>query len=73
MPPSLVAPTAERVPCLAVTAMVVHLVGDRTSVVVDLSTGVPTVRHWGARIPDSDVDDLATAIERRIARLTPGP
>lgn len=66
----------ERVPCLAVAdtvaGMVVHLLGERTSVVVDLSTGVPTIRHWGARIEDADVEDLLAAVARPVANGTLG-
>ena len=40
--------------------MLIHLARPSCSVVVDLTTGVPTVRHWGAALP---VDiDLAAAL-----------
>ncbi|MCU1392556.1 MAG: alpha-galactosidase [Ilumatobacteraceae bacterium] len=47
--------------------MLIHLVGARASVVVDLATGVPTVRHWGARLePDTDLDAAFAVLERPI-------
>ena len=48
--------------------MLVHLAGEQTSVVIDLSTGAPTIRHWGSPLgPDVDLDLLAAAAQRPIA------
>jgi len=41
--------------------MLIHLARPHCSVVVDLSTGVPTVRHWGAAFPIER--DLAAALD----------
>jgi alpha-galactosidase len=46
-------------------AELVHLAGDRTSILVDVSTGVPTILHWGAPLgPDTDLEPLALALAR---------
>ena len=50
--------------------MSVHLVSGRTSVVVDLSTGAPTIRHWGARLTDADAEDLVDVAARPVANGT---
>ena len=48
--------------------MLVHLAGACTSVIVDLSTGAPTIRHWGALLgPDTDLDAVVAAATRPIA------
>ena len=48
--------------------MLIHLAGTRCSVIVDLTTGVPTVRHWGAALPlDIDLASTVTASTRPIA------
>ncbi len=48
--------------------MLIHLTGAGTSVVIDLSAGVPTVRHWGALLdPSTDLDALVAATVRPIA------
>lgn len=41
--------------------MLIHLARAQCSVVVDLATGVPTVRHWGASLPTGV--DLASTVE----------
>ena len=48
--------------------VLIHLWGSNTSVVIDLTTGVPTVRHWGAALNhDIDLDALVSATTRPIA------
>lgn len=48
--------------------MLIHLTGSWASVVVDLSTGVPTIRHWGALLgSDIDLDAIVAATTRPIA------
>ncbi len=54
--------------------MLVHLAGTgpaslaRTSVIVDLLTGAPAIRHWGARLPDgTDVHSLVASMTRSVA------
>ena len=39
-------------------------------VVVDVSTGAPTVLHWGAPLGEADVDALAAALDRPIVNGT---
>ena len=47
--------------------MLIHLAGPRSSVVVDLSTGVPTVRHWGDTLaPDTDLEAAFAVLQRPI-------
>ena len=47
--------------------MLIHLAGPRASVVTDLSTGVPTIRHWGAPLaPDTDLAAAFAILERPI-------
>ncbi len=43
-----------------------HLHGVGSDVVVDTSTGVPTLVHWGAPLGDVDLDSLLAAIARPI-------
>ena len=48
--------------------MLIHLTGARTSVVVDVSTGVPTLRHWGAALdPATNLDAAFAAISRPLS------
>lgn len=48
--------------------MLIHLTGANSSVVIDLRTGVPTIRHWGARLDDDiDLEALVAATARPIA------
>ena len=50
-----------------VAGVLIHLAGASTSVVVDLATGVPTIRHWGAALePDVDLDAAFAVTERPI-------
>jgi len=51
------------VPQNPVDPTLVHLRGRRSSLVVDLSTGTPTVLHWGAALPDElEPGELRTAL-----------
>ena len=48
--------------------MLIHLTGSWASVVVDLSTGVPTIRHWGELLGSNiDLDAIVAAGARPIA------
>jgi alpha-galactosidase len=47
------------------SASLVHLRTDAVSVVIDMSTGVPTLLHWGARLGDN-LGDLRRIGERPI-------
>ena len=48
--------------------VLIHLAGSTTSVVVDLSTGAPTIRHWGAALGDDrDLDAIVASTARPIA------
>jgi hypothetical protein len=42
----------------------VHLVHDGTSVVVDVSGGVPEIIHWGAALDANDGETLAAMTTR---------
>ena len=42
----------------------VHLVHDGISVVIDVSGGVPTIAHWGARLDAPDAQRIAAMINR---------
>ena len=42
----------------------VHLVHDEVSVVIDVSGGVPTIAHWGARLDAPDAQRLASMTRR---------
>ena len=45
----------------------IHLRGHTADVVLDTSTGVPTIVHWGAPLGDVDPASIVTALERPIA------
>jgi alpha-galactosidase len=45
----------------------IHLRGRTADVVLDTSTGVPTIVHWGAPLGDIDPSSIGTALERPIA------
>ena len=45
----------------------IHLRGRAADVVLDTSTGVPTIVHWGAPLGDVDPTSLLRALERPIA------
>ena len=45
----------------------IHLRGRTADVVLDTSTGVPTIVHWGAPLGDVDPTSLLRALERPIA------
>ncbi len=45
-------------------AHVIHLSAPTTDVIVDVSTGVPTIVHWGAPLGGADFDVLARALDR---------
>jgi alpha-galactosidase len=51
---------------------VIHLRGDGTDVVVDVSTGTPVIVHWGARLGDLD-PTLSTALTTAIDRPSTAP
>ena len=42
----------------------VHLVHDGISVVIDVSGGVPTITHWGARLDAPDAQRIAAMTNR---------
>ena len=42
----------------------VHLVHDRVSVVIDVSSGVPAIVHWGARLEAPEAQRLAAMTSR---------
>ncbi|MCU1361011.1 MAG: alpha-galactosidase [Ilumatobacteraceae bacterium] len=44
----------------------IHLRGRHADVVLDTSTGAPTIVHWGAPLGDVDLDALVAALERPI-------
>jgi len=46
---------------------VIHLRGVRADVVIDESTGVPTIVHWGAPLGDIDLATIGSALVRPVS------
>lgn len=42
----------------------IHLRGVTADVVIDISSGVPTILHWGAPLGDVDLDSVASSVAR---------
>ena len=45
----------------------IHLHGAGTDVVLDTSTGVPVIVHWGAPLGDARLDSIVAALERPVS------